>query len=150
MNQSLCYLIALLTFSFTTFAQNGLQFDGTDDKATVPYSTDFDFGTNDFTLEANLASLQVGVNQTILSKRNASTNGFGLYISPTSQQLTISLDDNTLSITDPAIQIGQCLFIAAKRTNDSIFLYVNNTPHFVGINSKNLNLNTDLLFGYQQ
>ena len=55
----------------TKFADTAMYFDGTGDYLTVPSSSDFDFGTEDFTIEMWIYTGNVSSKQDILDKRSA-------------------------------------------------------------------------------
>jgi hypothetical protein len=128
-------------------AQSSANFDGIDDKATVLHHSDFDLAKNDFTIETTVNNLTAGSDFTILSKRDQSNRGFCFFVSPSTNEFSARLGNQTYTISNPDIQAGQCVFLAVKRENEVVHLYVNNTVQTFGKNKKDLSTTSDLMIG---
>ena len=75
MIKSILYFIPFLCcFHFAASAQTELLFDG-GDQVTVAHHSDFDIGSNDFTVEVLVRDLFTSNNIALVTKRSSSSNG---------------------------------------------------------------------------
>jgi len=134
----------LILFITITNAQNNcLDFDGTDDKVTIPNSSTLQFGSGDFTIEAWIKNIN-STGSAYKWKRIFTKRGTA------SQWYSLALLDNSLILElngynfggGPVIQgDGKWHHVAAVRTGTTIHLYIDGIK-YTGT-STNYSINTD-------
>ena len=131
--------------STETFDKTGsVQFDGTGDYLSVQSSTDFDFGTGDFTIElyANLSNL---TNRNIIARNdsNPSNTGILLWQNGSSQLEWYSSVGNTtgvITVTTP-LTLHEWAHIAVSRESNTTRLFANGV--LIGSTSDNTDISGD-------
>lgn len=114
--------------SVNPFQNNGtysMYFDGTGDYEKFPLSSNFQFGTGDFTIEFWLYLNSVASNQVIYDNRNGANGAY-----PTIYMNTSSIRYYTNSadqITGATLTTGQWYYIAVCKASGSTKLFVNGT-----------------------
>lgn len=139
---SLC--ICVLTSKIQAQSALGLSFDGVDDRATIPNSTAYNFGTSYFTVEA---WIKADVNQpnaepTIFSKRDA-TGSAGLQIYLSSGKLAVRMGTSQLGFANNTdLRDGQCHHIAVTRTSLGILTYFIDGAQLSAVSNATANITT--------
>ena len=123
--------------SATTYRFDGSYiFDGSGDYLSIPVSSDFDFSTDDFTIDAWIRRNVAGVSHTIVSTRNGASSyaGFGLSIS--SDKLRVIGDINSASPWDvdaigtTSIGAGSWHHVALVRSSGTLKGYLDGNEEF--------------------
>lgn len=105
-------------------------FNGTTSLISVPYSSDFDFGTGDFTIEAWVYTTSLATSQEICAKRAAAnSNGFWFLRINTSGTVRIYNVSATVNTTDIAttsatVAINGWHHIAACRSGGTYYIFI--------------------------
>jgi hypothetical protein len=118
-----------------------LLLDGTGDYLSTPDSTDWDFGTADFTVEANvLFNSLAGSLNTIFSNYNSASLGWKLeYIASTTNAFRF-IDGTTVLLSAAfALSISQYYHVAACRAGGTLRIFVNGSQVASVTDSTNIN-----------
>ncbi len=118
------------------------------DRITVPGNTAYDFGTGDFTIEANVGnySFDSNVFPMILSARGEDEfNGFfvGIIESGNNPEVLFQLDGMNYSSSGANLDDGLCHHIAAKREGSTITVYIDGTNAYLLSSTANQNVTGD-------
>jgi len=121
--------LTLLLVHVTSMAQppgNALHFDGSNDNVSIN-NTLGNFGTGSFTVEAWIRTS--AVNGTIISKRNANTNGNFFRFTVISGKVALEIDESstanyTAILSDATLNDGRWHHVAGVKGATQLFLYV--------------------------
>jgi hypothetical protein len=117
---------AKISTAVSKFGGSSLYFDGTGDGLVVPSSTNFDFGTGDFTIEmwinfANVASTW----QAVISRAYTLTGGWRLYKNDTNNQLRWYNSTNPLiTTTGSTLANNTWGYVAVVRSSGTTTIYI--------------------------
>lgn len=108
------------------FGGYSAEFDGEGDLASVASSSDFAFGTGDFTIEFFVRQAVAGTAFLLDCRPNSSSNGayITLYVDASGVYLYVS---SAVRITGPAVSAGAWHHIALSRSSGSTRLFVDGT-----------------------
>ena len=122
-----------------------VSFDGTDDFLKISGSSDFDFGTSDFTVECFVYFNNLSSNQGVLDTRSGSnTNGFALLGRSNG---TVSMADGTSLIGDAiSVSSSRWMHLAASRSGSSLKFFVDGVLSSTVTNSTDFS-NDDFIIG---
>jgi hypothetical protein len=114
---------AQVTTTNPKFGTGAMLLDGSFDFATVPSSTDFNFGTGDFTIEfwLNWSSL-VGF-QTVLERNYISTGGFAIQSGNGTGRLIFYLSGSVIAQESTSAVINTWYFYAITRNGTTVTIY---------------------------
>ncbi len=147
--------IIFLTGLNFTLAQTAVSFvQSEQDRIIIPANIAYDFGTGDFTIEANVGnySFDSNVFPMILSARGDDEfNGFfiGIIESGSNTEVLFQLDGVNYISSGANIDDSLCHHYAAKRESGTITVYVDGINEYVLSTSANLNVtgNANLVIG---
>jgi hypothetical protein len=121
------YGTAALSTAQKKFGSASLYFDGSAGGAALtPTSTDFNFGTGDFTIEFWAYRVGSATNQILFDMRPVTTSDVALTISLASNVIGY-YSANTLRITGPTLSANTWYNIAVSRVSGTTRLFVNGT-----------------------
>jgi len=137
-----------------------VDFDGTDDKLSIPDSTDFEFGSGDFTIEAwvkqeNAAGSANTTDHTIVNKWHNTSNAkeWILRIQGDYLQWLQTQDGSTNQYLtgNTVINAGEWYHVAAVGHSGTIKLFVNGTQQSSTLSQGTINAHSnELIFGYNK
>jgi hypothetical protein len=119
------FLSHSMVMQVDTSCTSGMQFDGSNDRVTIPDSSVYNVGTGDFTAEAWIKAdiTQTSTNPVILGKRAHTTSGF--LVSLYNGQLLLRLaTGNNLTPEGPDLRDNICHHIAVVRSGTIIYYYL--------------------------
>jgi hypothetical protein len=147
------------------YGNSSMYFDGAGDYVSIPSSTNFDFGTGDFTLEtwANLSALST--NRVLIDKwSTGNVNSWQLYWRSSGTSIVFYVG-STIVVQDPNpsnIVVGEWNHIALSKSGTTVRLFINgivvatNTSSVSYTNTRPIGLGvqlstaTNYLSGYMQ
>jgi hypothetical protein len=113
---------------FTTsgglIGKSALTFDGTDDYVDLDNNVAWQFGTNNFTLEAWFKSDSGSGNRTIIANGDASDNGFLLYMQSSNNIKFFVNNIAVCNAADVSYEDGKWHHVAAVRDGNDYLLYI--------------------------
>ena len=125
-------VISTSQFSTFNYSTSSVYFDGTGDYLSVPYSTDFDFGTGDFTIDMTIYPTSVTGEQHLIGQNSINTSSSSSYwnvtLSGTALQFMqqggggVSWKNSAGTLT-----INTLAHIAITRTANTIYFIINGT-----------------------
>ena len=145
---------AQIDTSVKKYGTGSMEFDGTGDYLQIPSSTQFGFGTGDFTVEAWVYLNSNGATfKTIFSTRPTSSTGgsnaiyFG--VSNNGQAYYDGSDGGTLSLSGTTVLSTSTWYhLAVVRSGTTITLYVNGTSEGTRTDSNTKNTNPAVIGGF--
>jgi hypothetical protein len=141
---------AAITPSQFKFGDASLSLDGTGDYLTIPDSTDWDFGTGDFTVECYIRFNATGVLMTIAGNYIDSVTGWSFQYRGTTTSFAFANGDTflaTYSTFSPVI--GQWYHLAVSRASGTIRLFIDGVQVQSNANSTNITgSNNPLAIGF--
>jgi len=114
----------------------GVSFDGDSDYLQVAASSDFDFGTGDFTFECFFFKSDVGNYEYLMSFGNnsESTNSIGLYI----DDQVLGVYNNAAITASTTINLNKWYHVAVVRISSTLKIYLD------GVEIKSASVSTDI------
>jgi len=129
---------------------SSIKFDGTGDYLTVPSSSDFNFGTGDFTLEF-WAYFNVSGNAETIWMRDQTSANRNLYVQKdANDKIAVYVSDDGSNwpvniTTASAVSIGAWVHIAVVRNGNDFDTYINGTSDASTTNTLSMYASTSLL-----
>jgi hypothetical protein len=136
---------AQVTTTNPKFGTGAMLLDGSFDFATVPSSTDFNFGAGDFTIEfwLNWSSL-VGF-QTVLERNYISTGGFAIQSGNGTGRLIFYLSGSVIAQESVSAVINTWYFYAITRSGTTVRMYRNGVQ--LGSGTSSVNITSSAILG---
>jgi len=134
--------------TFSPFGSNwSAKFDGTGDYLSLASSTDFDFGTGDFTIEAFVypSTTQVQFSNIVCQ---ASTGNAWYFSFSTSNFLTFSNHSTNYITSSSALSTGVWSHVAVSRNGTSLKMYINGIEVGSATNSISLGVTANVNIGF--
>jgi PKD domain-containing protein/concanavalin A-like lectin/glucanase superfamily protein/type IX secretion system substrate protein len=146
------FLFAAVLSASNTKAQTGglgLNFDGTDDRVTVPTNAAYNVGTGDFTIEAwvKLNSTQNVSTPTIISKRDAVNTNTGFMLFVLNGKVYLQVTGSNYGPGTANIKDNICHHVAVTRTGTVLNYYVDGNPDGTFSSAGNISTTHNLWIG---
>jgi hypothetical protein len=141
--KKICLLLFIAALSIKALkAQTGLNFDGVDDRITIPNNAAYNVGTGNFTIEAwvKLNTTQTVTFPSIISKRDAGNINSGFLLMVYQGTLFLQIAGFNILHGTINIQDNVCHHVAFTRTDTVVNFYVDGV--FDGTTLSNGNINT--------
>ena len=129
----------------STSGSGSLSFNGTSQYISTPASTNYVFGTGDFTVECWMYMTSTTGSPVLIDQFN-SPNGWQLYTN--SSQNVIFYTPNT-NQTTTTFSLNTWNHIAISRNSNTLKIYINGVQGYSGTDSTNLTANNALFVGAQ-
>lgn len=129
---------AQVTTTNPKFGTGAMLLDGSFDFATVPSSTDFNFGTGDFTIEFWLNWSSISGFQTVLERNYISTGGFAIQSGNGTGRLIFYLSGSVIAQESVSAVINTWYFYAITRSGTTVRIYRNGVQSGSGTSSVNI------------
>ena len=128
-------------------------FDGTGDYLTIPHSTDFEFGSEDFSIDCWVRPSNISASQFIACEHNYGTLG-SYYLTITStgklmSYLYYSSNSNVQITSDASLTLNEWNHVFVGRTNGVMYLGLNGTVKSAALTQTLVNPNTVFTIGEQ-
>ena len=133
------------TYTASTSGSGSVSFNGTSQYISTPASTNYVFGTGDFTVECWMYMTSTTGSPVLIDQFN-SPNGWQLYTN--SSQNVIFYTPNT-NQTTTTFSLNTWNHIAVSRNSNTLKIYINGVQGYSGTDSTNLTANNALFVGAQ-
>jgi hypothetical protein len=143
-----CHHTETCTPSYAEQGGSALHFNGTDDYATIPYHSSFDFGLSDFTIEVWVKRSELNARHNII-ERNANDNVITFYIGDDNKVYGTTYETgNSTGVVSNTTVGTSWTHLAFVRTGTTHALYINGAldNSLVGT-VRNFNVNADFNIG---
>jgi len=148
-NRSSPVQIPAVNFSAGTLTTNAVLFNGTNQYATFPYTSNFNLSAGDFTMEGWFNSRDFSAAQPLISKDTNGSNfdwDIGI-LSATSVRILTNGANSNLTATVPAMSINTWYHIAIVKYNGIVNIYLNGVSYATGALALTNNSQTTVTIG---
>jgi hypothetical protein len=111
--------------SFYKFGGVSAYFDGAGDYISTPASSDFTFGTGNFTVEAFVYKNNNGSNQVVLSKWDGGGTGWGIMCYGSDRMSWTQSSGYALLVAPAQFPFGQWCHLAVTRASGTLRIFIN-------------------------
>lgn len=132
------YVITLINGPTFDSNNNGsIVFDGSDDYGTIPYNSNFDLSSTDYTLEAWFNTNSFSFGQIIISKDTFGANFDWCLFIQNSTQIAIYSNGTATNVTAtvPTMSTGQWYHFVITSISGTIRIYLNSVLYQTGVMS---------------
>ena len=137
------------------YGNSSIYFDGSGDYLTVPASSDFSFGTGDFTIEAfvNPSALSSTIYSTIIGSWLAS-NTYGFIFQIKNNNLVFAAGNNGVGVNantfTNSFSNGLWVYVCLIRNQGLLYMFINGTQIGSATNNSNIISSRNLFVGFNE